>query len=215
MNEYSIKNIKKLYSWLEENPNGRMHKNGYSVIVFDCYDTEDTHPEYGCGFKVREHIFPTKEEAWLFFEKDLQEHGERDFWENVAWNEDCVVSVHIDEGGWTHAWIEKWEGFDEDVEMAWEFNGVKYKSLKSLWEEVPEFKGHYMEEDRPYILSEAHVAGLSVELSDSFRASCEEKEKELKAEEEERERRWKEYEESQKNRKFNPGECGEDGDLPF
>ena len=220
MNNYSIENLKELYGWLEENPNKRIHKNGFSVIVFDCFDTLDNNPQYGCGFGAREHIFGTKEDAWLFFQNELQEHSRRDFWDYVDWNDDVVVSTHYDEGGWTHVWIEKWDGFDEDVKVSWEYDGVKYKSLKELWKEVPIFQGNYMETDRPWISvwdevnKKGYTANLSVDLSESFYARCEEKRKELEAEKEEAERRRKEfYEKLNKQELNNIGH--DDGDLPF
>lgn len=199
MKQFSIENIKHLYGWLDENPNNAMHKIGYSVIVFDCFDTLDTNPEYGCGFRVREHIFGTKEEAWFFFQQDLC-YGRRDFWDEVAWTDECVVSTLYDEGGWTHVWIEKWDGFDEDIEFTWEYNGIKYKTPQDLWEAVPIFKGNYMSTDHPCIsafdeeTNTWQYAHLNIELSDSFYASCEKKKKELKEEEEERERLRKERE---------------------
>lgn len=220
MNNYSIENIKHLYEWLDENPNHKMYEDGYSVIVFDCYDTLDTGQEEGCGFKVREHIFGSKEEAWLFFEKDLQEHGKRDFWDYVDWNDNCVVSTHYDEGGWTHVWIEKWDGFDEDVRLSWEYDGTKYKSLKELWKEVPIFHGEFMTTDRPYIRAydkktDTHkIARLSLEYGTSFYTSCTAKEKELEAKKAEKERRRKELEE--RTRKDNTIELDLNStDLPF
>lgn len=208
MNSNSIENIKCLYGWLEENPNKNMHQNGYSVIVFDCYDTLDTNPKDGCGFKIREHIFGSKEEAWFFFEEDLC-YGRRDWWDEVVWTDDYVVSTLYDEGGWTHVWIEKWDGFDNDIEFSWKYNDIKYKSLKDLWEAVPIFQGHHMTTDKPWISvldRETNTwfhAELNIELSESFKTSCdkwiEEKKKAQEEAKEAEERRKKEYEEEINN----------------
>lgn len=181
MNNYSKENIKYLHEWLEENPNKKMHPNGYSVIQFDCYDGGERE-----GFNIREHIFSTKEEAWLFFKKDLQEHGARDFWDEATWNDEVLVSTHHDEEGWTHIWIEKWQGFDEDIQVTWDYEGKKYKSLEALWEGEPIFQGYYMETDRPVIVCKKGIAKLNITLSDSFKNLCEKRREEEKKEREQK-----------------------------
>lgn len=212
MRKYSIDNIKHLYGWLDENPNGRMPKDGYSVIVFDCDDLAAG--DGACGFTMKERIFASKEEAWLFFYNHICGSLGRDFWDYVDWNDNCVVSTFYDGGGWTHMWIEKWDGFDKDVEVSWEYDGKRYKSIKDLWKGAPIFEGRWQETDEGFIRSKlddgmgTSIAQLSIDLSDSFNKSCEEKKEELRIKKEEEERHRKELEE-----KWQKGEFT--GDLPF
>lgn len=186
MNNYSKENIKRLYSFIEINPNKRMHPNGYRVLACDC---NDGGPDE-C-FIISEHIFSTKADAWLYFQKDLQEYGTRDFWDGVDWNDEMVVSKHYDEKGWTHTWIEKWTGFDDDIQVTWDYEGRKYKSLEALWEGEPIFIGSYMETDRPVIVCRKGIAKLDITLGDSFKNLCEKRREEEKKEREQKKEREK------------------------
>lgn len=100
-----------------------------------------------------EYFFKTKKDAWKFFEKSITEHYMRDFWFDFGWNDKYVFSTHFDEGGETHTVLEKWEGFDQDVELGWEFKDVVYHSLKELREAYPAFEGQFKRTDEYYIPS--------------------------------------------------------------
>ena len=208
MNSKSVENIKCLYGWLEDNPNNFMHPNGYSVIEFKC---NDGGPDE--GFDIKERIFQTKEEAWLHFEKEMYSCYDRGWWDSVDWTDDIVVTSFHDgcslNGEWADIWIEKWDGFDNDIEFSWKYNDIKYKSLKDLWEAVPIFQGKYMVTDHPCIWNYVEEtdtyfrADLNIELSESFKKSCdkwiEEKKKAQEEAKEAEERRKKEYEEEINN----------------
>lgn len=110
------------------------------------------------GCRVKEtteiYLFETKNAAFKFFEESLAEHYRgKDFWSDVDWNDISVSSIHFDECGANSLILFKWEGFDNDIELAWEYNDKKYHTIKDLWDNEPKFVGETMETDRPFIRS--------------------------------------------------------------
>ena len=181
--------------WTNKDPNKDMNKGGYSVCISNISNDKYSDCNYA-EVESSERIFKTKEESWLHFEKDICEFGVtgRDFWGGIWWDDKGVASTHYDEGGSSMVWIEKWEGFDDDIQTSWEYKGVKYKSLEDLWETEPIFNGCYMETDRPWIIPKDwrpgdDAAKLDITLSESFEKSCKEKEKELEDEKKKRKER--------------------------
>lgn len=206
--------------WVNEDPNKDMNNGGYSVCICDV--NNNTFADYNyAAVECSERIFKTKEEAWLHYYDDIFEYGitGRDFWGDIWWDDNCVVTVHYDEGGNSKVWIEKWEGFDDDIQIYWEYNGKKYKSLKDLWDAEPKFNGCYMETDRPWIRHEDDLAGedmaeLEIELSESFKKSCEDKEKELEEKKEARKKRIEEHRKKMEEAAKQKGFAIDEG-LPF
>ena len=110
------------------------------------------------GCRVKEtteiYLFETKSAAFKFFEESIAEHYRgKDFWDDVYWDDISVSSSHSDECGASSLILFKWEGFDNDIELAWEYNGKKYHSIEDLWDNEPKFSEERMETDKPFIRS--------------------------------------------------------------
>jgi len=134
----------------------------------------------GCQeFKSKEIVFRTKEDAWNYFSKDLGPIGitGEDFWAGLEWDDDAVFSFHYDELGETTVWIEKWDNFDDYVQLAWSYKGVDYKSRNELDRDNPMFRGCIHFDDEPWIRPSDYtegddVAELKVTLSSGFETDC-------------------------------------------
>lgn len=116
----------------------------YKIIEINHEDAYGDEP----SFNMRKEIFfNTKAEAWQWFNKSIApEYRGKDFFAYFGWNEREVVSTHYAEGGDYCCAIQKWEGFDDDVEIAWEFNGTLHHSVKELANAYPQY---FSEEDVP------------------------------------------------------------------
>ena len=110
------------------------------------------------------YYFKTKKTAWDFFKQSLTEwYGGRDFWADLNFDDVKIESSHWDEGGSNTLCLYKWEDFDNDVLIGWEYNGeVMY--LNELWADYPIFEGKHMETDEPFIRSKdgKEIANLYV-----------------------------------------------------
>jgi hypothetical protein len=82
--------------------------------------------------------YKTKRDAFQHFLKSVQEHYKRDFWDAIGWSDEIVWTTHSDEAGYTECILEKWDGFDKDVEFGWEYNGKVYKTAKALSRAYPD-----------------------------------------------------------------------------
>ena len=105
-----------------------------------------------------------KRRAWQHFSTSIAEHYYgKDFWDDFTWDERVVESIHSDEAGYNSCVLRKWEGFDDDITLAWKYGDVRYKSLQELWDAVPEFKGYGKTMDRPFIyINDNTVAELDI-----------------------------------------------------
>ena len=179
MKKFSKENIIEDWScWLEEDPNHDMNKGGYCVCFTEHFgDYLAVSSENNCFDGVAEVssgvlIFKTKEDAWNYFNSEnwcphgFYEHG------GIFWNDDVVCVCNFDQGGGIELWIEKWDGFDDDVQFFWEHRDVKYKDRKELCEAQPQFKGQSFDWDGWFIVSGADVARVGYTLSESFEKSC-------------------------------------------
>lgn len=132
----------------------------YTVELFE-YDLQGRQVAYGVM------NYEDKETAWNDFSESIGEHFRKDFWDDFDWNDILVESIHFDEAGYNTCILHKWEGFDEDVSLAWKVGNTRYKSLKELWEALPEFKDHHKVCDVPYIDSSdgEKIAYLDIETN--------------------------------------------------
>ena len=98
-------------------------------------------------------LFTDKFDAWKHFNASIFPYwGNRDFLEDIDWNDELLVTAHMDEGGCNNCILYKWEGFDDDIEIGWEYNGVLYRNLRELWKAYPQyFNGIGLWEDSLYI----------------------------------------------------------------
>ena len=109
----------------------------------------------------------SKETAWYEFAESIAEHYRgKDFWQGFNWDDNRVESVHDAEDGYNICVLHKWEGFDDNVSLAWSYGSVRYKSLMDLWNKRPEFTGCSKECDKPYVVSidGEGIAYLDIEL---------------------------------------------------
>lgn len=132
------------------------------MYTFEYYEYDWQHS------LIAQRTFTTenKRYAWEEFKKSIAEHyNGKDFWDNINWNENLVETIHSAEDGYSSCVLHKWEGFDDEVSLAWKYGNIRCKSLKALWEAVPKFKDFTMECDEPYIRNSEDdtVAILDVE----------------------------------------------------
>ena len=114
-------------------------------------------------------LFKSKRDAWNYFYNMVGENRVRDFWIWFGWDEKYVESVNMDEGGYSNVILYKWEGFDNDVELGWEYDGKLYHSVKELVNAFPQyFEGAEFETDRPFIRGEENqFADLHIEIKNA------------------------------------------------
>ena len=81
----------------------------------------------------------------------------------IGWNNESVVLSIYDYDDY-HFILHKWKGFDNDVEIGWEYKGNLFHSYEELWEAYPIFDGQRMYCDRPWIYSkdDKEVAELAI-----------------------------------------------------
>lgn len=127
-----------------------MYKVTFKHDVTNCFGSNEIGYKYNAkeGRMTEEYFFDSKEAAWTFFEAHA--YGIGAFWTGFEWDWKSVYSYHMDEGGYFSVILDKWEDFDKDVEMYWEYNDKKYYSLEELWE-LPQFLHRYKVDDVDWI----------------------------------------------------------------
>lgn len=101
-------------------------------------------------------LFRDKVDAWKHFNASVFPYwGKRDFLEDIDWNDEFLVTAHMDEGGCNNCILYKWEGFDDDIEIGWEYNGVLYRNLRELWKTHCTFKE--MKGRKPNLKSDTRI----------------------------------------------------------
>lgn len=113
------------------------------------YHSEDDKIKYSTSKDT--FLYKTKEDAWKYFEEQLPLMVNY-CTSHLDWD-DKYVEFSISDYDRYNYLLYKWEGFDDDVEIGWEYDGKVFHSYNELWEAYPIFEGCYMYCDKPYIFS--------------------------------------------------------------
>lgn len=118
--------------------------------------------------------FETKKEALQYFLKSVGEyHGRFDFWKSIEWSDENVWTTHYFEEGDNECILEKWEGFDDEVEFGWYYNGEIYRTKEELAKAYPnDFSDAEVWTHHNYCFLQDNkskeIAGLSIKYKEEY-----------------------------------------------